>query len=172
MVDYNLRIFGKNFEVTDEIKEYIEKKIAKFNRYIPKISSIEFTLKKEKYIYDVSTVIHTFGKKITKLSSKDKSLHSAIDAAVDKIKEVLIKQKEKVEKPKRKQTIEMPTYEYLNYTKNQLTIEKLTEKEAIEEVQKRGQDMLIFYNKDTNKISVLRKTSDGVVISDIIQEQK
>lgn len=171
MTEYNMRIFGKNLEVTDEIKQYIEKKVSKFDRYIHKISSIEFTLKKEKYMYTVSTVIHTFNKKILKLSSADKSLRSAIDVAIDKIKEVLIKQKEKIEKPKKRHTVEVQQkYDFFEYTKNSLVLEKLTEKQAIEEIRRRNQDTLIFYNKDTDKISVLKKTSDGIILSDLIVE--
>ncbi|MCS7151948.1 MAG: ribosome-associated translation inhibitor RaiA [Endomicrobia bacterium] len=168
MAKFNIKISSRHLEITDEIKNYIDKKVAKFDRYVHKIPSVEFIISKEKYMYQISAVVHSYNRKVIKLSSNDKSLHSAIDILIDKIKEVLIKQKEKMQKTKKHYSKDINTYgDYPVYTRTTMQIKKLTEQQAIEEIDKLSVDMLIFYNKNTDKISVLKKTGGNIEISEL-----
>lgn len=175
-----IKIVTRNLEMNQDIKNYIDKKFSKITRYVPKVSSLEITLKKEKYTYSVNVLIHTYHKKIIKLSTKDKSLHSAIDAAVDKIKEILVKYKEKTiisnkkhSKIRKDEFVEDITQKSEDYEKDKIYLEKMTENQAVERLSSMNEeDFLIFFNIDTNTISLAKKYKEKIKILDILDRKE
>ncbi|MEN3013773.1 MAG: ribosome-associated translation inhibitor RaiA [Endomicrobiia bacterium] len=177
----DIKIISRNLEVNKEIKEYIEKKFKKITRYIPKISSTEITLKKEKYTYNVEVLIHTYHKKMIKVSTQNKVLHSAIDEAIDKVKELLVKYKEKtivsVKKHSKINKENLPPIEDFGlkdetkYTKNKIFLEKMTEQEAVEKLASTNENILFFFNIDTNNVSVVKKIAKDIEVVDLYVEK-
>ncbi|MCX7910668.1 MAG: HPF/RaiA family ribosome-associated protein [Endomicrobia bacterium] len=173
----DIKIIARNFEMSEDVKSYIDKKLSKITKYVPKISSIEMIIKKEKYIYEVELLVHTFHKKIIKVTTKDKILRSAVDVLLDKIKEILIKYKEKTivsnkkhsKLNKKTSSIELIEQQESNkkYKKNELFLEKMSEDQAIKKLTNIEDNFLLFFNTDTNNISIAKKIEDGVEISDI-----
>jgi putative sigma-54 modulation protein len=168
----NIKIVGRNIDISSEIKSYINEKLDKLSQYEQKISSVEVTIEKEKFVYLINVLLHTYNKKIIKISAKDKSLLSGIDIVIDKLKDVMVKYKEKkVSSKKHNKEI---LKDFFNtpqvYIKNQLVIKKLSEQDVIKELLNKKEDdtePIIFFNTDTNKISVAKKSGGNIEILDV-----
>ncbi|MCX7956688.1 MAG: ribosome-associated translation inhibitor RaiA [Endomicrobia bacterium] len=171
----DIKIIARNFELTQEVRIYIEKKFSKITKYVPKISSIEMILKKEKYLYEIELLVHTYHKKIIKITTKDKLLYSAVDVSFDKIKEMLVKYKEKTIVSNKKHSklnknatsIESIKQQEKQYRKNEVFLERMTEKQAIKKLSNMEENFLFFFNIDTNSISIAKKVEGEIEISDI-----
>lgn len=174
----NIKIITRDLQMDQEIKNYIDKKFSKLTRYVPKVSSVEVTLKKERYIYSVNILIHTYHKKMIKLSTKDKNLRSAVDAAIDKIKEVLVKYKEKTiisnkkhSKLKKGSFIEDIPSAKESYEKKKILLEEMTEQQAVEKLSSTDEEFLLFFNVDTNTISLAKRIDNNIEILDIYRKE-
>jgi len=159
-----LRITGKNFKVDANIEEYIEKKLEKIKKYIKNITSLQIILQKTKYLYNTEILLHLPNGKIIKVIMEDKDLFACIEKAIDKLKDMVLKYKEK--SIDRKREIEDKD-EYNNaiefnfpFEKKMVNIKQMSEKEAVEEFLKNKSDVFIFLNKDTKKISIIKNKGD------------
>lgn len=164
----SIKIVGRNTEITNDIRDYIYKKITKIDKYIPKISSLEIVVTKEKYLYKMHIMLHPYNKKMIKLSCKDKNLKSVIDLSVDKLKTIAVKFKERTTVSKKKHT-SLSEYEYegIEFNKNNMFVEKISQKEAIQRLKNINEKTLIFFNTDTNKFSIATKKEDKIEVLDI-----
>lgn len=77
-------ITGRHFEATDAIKNYVDKKIARLDRFAPKILEVHIFLSVEKYRHIAEIALLA---KHYKISTKviDTNMYSAIDKVVDKV---------------------------------------------------------------------------------------
>ena len=158
-----LRITGKNFEVDTSIEEYIEKKLTKIEKYTKNITSLQIILQKTKYIYNTEILSHMSNGKIVKIIMEDKDLFACIEKGIDKLKDMLLKYKEKnVDKKREKKGKKEYNLEDLSFSfeKKLIDIKQMSEKEAVEEFLKNKNDIFIFFNKDTKKISLIRNLGD------------
>lgn len=91
-----IRITGKNLSVTEGIKDWVDKKVSKLEKYVPRLVESHVIIKKEKYFYVVEITasakhLRAFGK------GRDKeNLYTAIDWACDRVTKQLKKFREKV----------------------------------------------------------------------------
>ena len=80
---------GKNFVISDRIRDYVQKKMGKLDRYLPAIDEarVEITQEKTKSIKDRNIVQVTLRTNGTILRAEDRSeaIYASIDAVVDKI---------------------------------------------------------------------------------------
>ncbi|MCS7227630.1 MAG: ribosome-associated translation inhibitor RaiA [Endomicrobia bacterium] len=170
----NIKLIGRDIEITNEVREYIEKKIKNISRYTSKISSLEIMIKKQRYIYEIQVLLHTYNKKIIKLIEKDKNLWVAIDNVADRLKDVMVKYKEKIITRKKHTGSIVDSYiesispdEKELYKKNVIFVEKMSEKEAVEKIRNNDKEMIVFFNTDTNKVSIAKKNQYEIEITDI-----
>ena len=90
-----LIISGKNLEVSDWLKEYVEKKIGKLDRYLPTLAEarVELTLEKTKNTKKSQVVQVTLRTNGTIMRGEERS--SDFTVAVDTVAEKLYKQIER-----------------------------------------------------------------------------
>lgn len=166
----NIKLVGRNIDITTELKNYINKKLENIQKYVHKISSLEVVVGKQKYMFDVEILIHTYNKKIVKLTAKNKSLWTAIDNVVSKLKDTLVKYKDKIVS-KKKHVVKNYTpplsEEIPYYIKNVIVAKKMNEKEAVETIKNSEKQTIVFFNTDTNKLSMASKNQQQIEITDI-----
>ena len=92
-------IKGKNIEVTDWLREYVEKKISKLDRYLPSVSEarVELAVQKTKSADDRQVAQITLRSDGTILRAEERSddMFASIDAVVDKLHRQVARFKEK-----------------------------------------------------------------------------
>jgi putative sigma-54 modulation protein len=179
---------GKNFVISDRIREYVEKKVDKLDRYLPSINEarVEITQEKTKSSKDRNVVQLTLRTNGTILRAEDRSeaIYASIDAVVDKIHRQIVRYKGKRQDRWRGQTKKaqqmalqqedelLPELEpeviaaiaeeqdrKIVRTKSFL-INPMTQEEAIEQMELLGHNFFVFFNSEVGRINVLYLRSD------------
>ena len=94
-----LIIQGKNIEVTDRLREYVEKKVGKLDRYLPTITEarMELSVEGTKSAKDRQVAQLTVRSKGTLLRAEERTadMFASIDAIVDKMYRQIVRYKGK-----------------------------------------------------------------------------
>jgi putative sigma-54 modulation protein len=91
----NIIVTGRHLEVTSALKNYAEKKIKKFDRYLSNISEAVVTLSVQKYRHKVEVLLKVNGVLI-QAEGITGEVYSSIDEVVEKLERQIKKYKEKL----------------------------------------------------------------------------
>jgi putative sigma-54 modulation protein len=89
-----LNIKGRNIEVTDALRQYIEKRLSKFSKFLNDLSEAVVTISTEKFTHKIDVLLKVNGHLI-QAEGKTEDLYSAVDQVVEKLEKQVIKYKEK-----------------------------------------------------------------------------
>ncbi len=97
----NIRISGRHFEVTEALKNHVEKKVENFPKYLDTIIDVHVILSVEKYRQCAE--ISVFGKRL-KISEKDvdTDMYAAVDKVCSRIEKTLRHYKDKLKTYRKK----------------------------------------------------------------------
>ena len=90
----DIRITGRNLDITDSIRAYIEKKLGRLSRF-SKISEIHVILSLERHLAVVEAILKTRNRTFYGSESSE-NLYEAVDALLDNLRSQLKKHKEKI----------------------------------------------------------------------------
>jgi len=168
-----LIITGKNVEVTDWLRSYVEKKIGKLDKYLPTIDEarVELAVEKTKSAQDRQVVQVTVRSNGTILRAEETSadIFASIDAALDKMHRQIARFKGKQRRRGRPTQGEMPPVpapaesdaEPSIVRVKRFRVNPMEEDEAIEQMELLGHDFFIFLNMGTDRLSVVYRRRDG-----------
>jgi len=162
-----VNIRAKRIKVPENLVEYIREKLSKSERYFSVINKIEVFLSKQKYLYIVEIIINIVGKTI-KIKQHAADFRSAVDIAVDKVEQQLRKKKEKVKGRRKSFRSYLLGDKYRRTEKVSMDLNKRklipvvsTVDEAVKIMDDNDYMFWIFFNKDTNKLSVIHRKSES-----------
>lgn len=168
-----LIITGKNVEVTDWLRSYVEKKIGKLDRYLPSIDEarVELAVEKTRSAQDrqaVQVTVRSSGT-ILRVEEKSADMFASIDAAVDKMHRQIARYKGKQRRRGRPSPGEMPPVPVSEAEEEEprivrtkrFRVDRMEEIEAIEQMELLGHDFFIFLNVNTDRLSVVYRRHDG-----------
>lgn len=171
---YNIR--GENIEVTPPIREYVEKKIGKLNRYFdtPPSSDVHVNLS----VYNDEQRIEVtipMPELLLRAEEQHADLYAAIDLVVDKLERQIRKHKTKVNRKFRQKG--SPKYIFAELEQDEKNKEENNEieivrtkrfnlkpmdsEEAILQMDMLGHSFFVFTNAETNATNVVYKRKDG-----------
>jgi len=178
---------GKNFVISDRIKDYVEKKIGKLDRYLPDINEarVEITQEKTKSARDRNVVQLTLRINSAILRAEDRSeaIYASIDAVVDKIHRQIVRYKGKRLDQWQGQTnkaqqlaqqedvlpeldaetmaaiAEEQSREIVRVKK--FMMNSMTPEDAIEQMELLGHNFFVFFNTGVNRVNVLYRRADN-----------
>lgn len=167
-----LIIKGKNMEVSEALKKYVQKKIGKLDRYLPTIDEarVELSVEQAKSNEDRQVVQVTLRSNSTILRAEERSsdMLAAIDAVRDKLQRQIKRYKEKPMRIRERaraaaaqaaeQVEELPP-RIVRVKRFEVT--PMDEEEAIEQMELLGHDFFIFFNPSTGSMNVLYRRKDG-----------
>jgi len=174
---------GKNFVISDRVRDYVEKKVSKFDRYLPDINEtrVEITQEKTKSSKDRNSVQVTLRTNGTILRAEERSegIYACIDAVVDKMHRQIVRYKGKQVNRRMgnhatiRHEDEAPVLdqETLNIiaeeserkivrTKRFLVV-PMSPDEAVEQMELLGHSFFVFYNPDVGRINVVYRRQDN-----------
>lgn len=98
----NFNIRGQNIEVTESLKDYVEKKLSKLERYFetPPASEVHVTLNVIKGLQTVEVTIPLTGV-VLRAEEKNNDMYASIDLVIDKLERQIRKHKTKVNRKTR-----------------------------------------------------------------------
>lgn len=164
----NLNITGKDFELTEAIKDYIDEKVSKLSKYIGENFDATATLKIEGN-EQVAEIRISFAGEVIKAVTASKDLYSSVDKDIDILEGQIRKIKTKKDKQNMTETIRFQEQQGVEDELDgeiiktiYYSIKPLTAEDAkliLEEDAKNK--FLPFINVDTNKVNVIYKLKDG-----------
>ena len=181
-------IKGKNFVISDRIREYVEKKLGKLDRYLPDVSEarVEITQEKTKSAKDRNAVQITLRANGTFLRAEERSeaIYAAIDTCVDKMQRQIVRYKGKrvdrwqgqnkkaQQQLQQEEAMLMPELDedtmaaiaeeqerQIVRTKTFL-VNPMTDEEAVEQMELLGHNFFVFYNADSGRMNVIYRRAD------------
>jgi len=170
MMKYNIR--GDKMVVTDSIKEYVESKLDKLNKYFTEddlTANVLTKIRGNKQIVEVTIPTDKF---ILRSEEANDDLYAAIDLVSDKLERQIRKNKTKLKKQNKVNN----KYEYFNFdfeiekeedNNNKIVKRKsvdtkpMDEEEAILEMELLGHNFFVYKDMHTNEVCVIYKRNDG-----------
>ncbi len=173
-------ITGKNLEITDSLRKYVEKKIGRLDRYLPSIvdARVELEVEDTRAAKDSQIAQVTVRTKQATLRAEESSadMFASIDAVFDKMQRQIDRFKGK-RWSKRTAAEEEPvpaTVEAIAVSEEEVPEEHhrisrvkrfamlpMDEEEAIEQMELLGHDFYVFFNANLNQINVVYRRRSG-----------
>ena len=167
-----LQIHTKNLELTDRLREYVEKKVPKLTRYVRGIQSTRVDLKHEpsarnaqdRYVAQITVRGKRF---ILRSEERADDIITALNAALDNMQRRIRRYKGRRARergeafveavPEVEEETEAPTI----VRRKRFALIPMNEEEAIEQMELLGHSFFVFFNAETDGINVLYRRHDG-----------
>ena len=164
-----LTVRGNKLEVTDSIRNYVEEKLGKLDKYFEEADEINanvlFRIQGKNQIVEVTVPIKKY---ILRAEEANEDLYDSIDLVVEKLERQIRKNKTRIKERKVKD-IPVINFEAIIEEEPKTTIVKrksvemkpMDEEEAVLQMELLGHEFFVFQDIDTDSISVLYKRKDG-----------
>ncbi len=158
-----IQLTAKQLKVTPALRDYVQQKMGKAQKYFDHIVWGQAFLFVEKRAHKAEMIVHAPGQTFRALATAA-DLYSAIDLASDKIDAQLKKHKERVKTRHKAKTSETmseavpPTSTSFSVVRQ--PVEATSPERAVEEMEAAGQQFLVYLDKDTDQIHVVFRRSD------------
>jgi putative sigma-54 modulation protein len=179
----NLDVHGRNIEVTDWIREYVEKKVNRLERFLPQVREARADLvysdtRAAADRYTAQLTIWANGQ-ILRAEESTGDIFASIDAIVDKMYRQIDRHKGRRQKNKRRAAAASvaeaelaavyPTEEEMAENESlgeivrikRFMAQPMDAEEAIEQMELLGHDFFIFYSVADESMNVVYKRRDG-----------
>ncbi len=166
-------IKGKHIEVTDAIRNYIEKRLGRVERHFDHILEVIVTLGVEKNRQIVEVTLQA-RRALIRAEEETDNMYTSIDKVVDKLERQIQKYKEKFfQKPHSNTDKKELVNEGLSIEEGKsagvakivktkrFAIKPMSIEEAAMQMDLLGHSFFVFANDNTNKVNVLYKRKDG-----------
>ncbi len=164
------KIRGEKVEITDSIRNYIEEKIDKLNKYFSKDDDLNVSVvikvrgKEQKIEITIPTVHFTL-----RSEESHSDLYAAIDLTVDKLERQIRKNKTKINSKIKKnliQNFELDLEDKFEedeeiIKRKKIEMKPMDEEEAMLQMDMLGHEFFVFKNTDTDTVCVMYKRKDG-----------
>lgn len=167
------KIIGRKYDVTDNIKDYVEKKLSKLDKFFRDESEARVvigTIKENDYI---EATIYAGGM-IYRAEASDREILAAVDKIVDVIERQIRKNKTRLEKRiKRDAALDDKLISGSTYTEGEETkefeivktkrfiVKPMSSEEAILQMNLLGHSFFVFKNDKTDEMNIVYKRKDG-----------
>ena len=186
MLGYSVR--GENIEVTDAIREYVEAKVGKVEKYFTDVPEANAHVNLKTYSDKTAKVEVTIPLPNVVLRAEETSpdMYGSVDLVSDKLERQIRKYKTKVNRRQRRQTVEAPEpvdpdlldthVEGLDGEETeqlesdagveivrtkQLDLKPMHAEEAVLQMDMLGHDFFIFEDAETESTNIVYKRHDG-----------
>lgn len=176
----NFSIRGQQIEVTEALKDYVDKKLSRLDKYFdaPPTSEGNVTLSVVRGLHAVEVTIPLTGV-VLRAENRSDDMYASIDAVVDKLERQIRKHKTKLNRKFRQEgslktlfvegTVSDPAVNGDEAIDDELevvrtkrfTLKPMDVEEAILQMNMIGHTFFVFSNIDTRSVNVVYKRNDG-----------
>lgn len=162
-------VSGKNVEVTNALREYAEKKVAKIGKFFEKSpveSKVTFSTERNKHIVDITVQVNGI---LLRGEEGTGDMYASIDGAIEKIERQVHKFKTRINRKLREENkvvlpsppqAEEAAAPVIKRTKR-FAIKPMSVEEAVMQMDLLGHDFYVFSNSDTEEVNVVYRRKDG-----------
>jgi len=163
-----LRIVGKNMDISQEICSYVEDKVARLDRHLPNIDHglVEITQEVvksslNKYVVQL-TLVHSGA--VLRGEERSSDIHAAINSAVDVVDRRIERYKGKLYEKGKKRTSSLVADsepgEKRIVREKRFVVEKMSSIQAAERMEMLGHDFFLFLSEEDGRFSLLYRRQD------------
>ncbi len=177
----NIQISAKNYTVSNKLKEIIEKKVSRLERYFNEDADVKVFCRKEKDLYKLEVTIRENGL-LLRSEVTGENMYQNIDLALPKIEKQVIKYSEKLkDKFHKRAAVDARDWLYFEEEEKQafakpkvsrhksFDIVPLSAEDAQMYLENSDHEFYIYLNQDTGKVNVIyrRRVGDFGIIEPI-----
>lgn len=163
-------VMGKNVEVTEALRDYSEKKVAKISKFFEKSpvgAQVTFSTERGKHIVDITIQVNGL---LLRGEEKTHDMYASIDGAVDKIERQVHKFKTRLNHKFHHDNKVIITAPLVPEEESAIPVIKRTKRfevkpmsaeEAVMQMDLLGHDFFVFSNSDTEEVNVVYRRKDG-----------
>lgn len=168
-----ITVSAKNMDLTNALKNVVEKKLSKLDRYFDPLVEARATLSVEKNRQTIEVTI-PFGGVVLRGEETNEDMYASIDLVVDKIERQIRKQKTRLARRNHMSALkfqfipddtadasEEDTEPKIVKTKRFAFKKPMSPEEAVLQMEMLGHDFFIYQNADSEEINVVYKRKDG-----------
>ena len=162
---------GKNIQVTNALKEHLEKKIGKLDKYFdnPPEATVTLSVEKDRHRVEVTIPLNGF---ILRGEEESFDMYSSVDQVLDKLEKQMEKYKTRLSRQNKglsikdiaansvEKTWEEDEGPRLVLTKR-FAMKPMSVEEAIMQMNLLGHSFFVFTNADTEEVNVVYRRNDG-----------
>lgn len=160
---------GKNIELTEPLRNYVEKKIGKIERYFnrpPFTAQVALSVEKGRHIVEVTVPLDGM---LLRGEESSEDMYASIDGVVDKLERQIMKFKTRVNRRARRDAAapifigndEDEGEEPLIVRTKKFDLKPMEPEEAILQMNLLGHDFFVFANASTNQVNVVYRRKGG-----------
>ena len=163
-----ITIYGKQMSVRDSLKEAVEKKLSKFDKFFGENTEAFVTCKVRKGVKIIEITVN-YGGTTFRCEEENETFITALDRAVEGLERQIRKNKTRVEKMVKKGAIEIGDYyddEYVEEEEFEIRVKTfpfkpMTPEEAILQMNLIGHSFYAFTDSETGETCVVYKRKAG-----------
>ena len=167
-----LEILQKNYEMSDKLREIIDKKVNKLSKYYEDDTAVKIVLKKEGEKYKMEFTANIEGT-FVRSEIEGENFYDSIDILLPKIERQLVKHKTKLQKKLKKNAFREEEYLFMQAEPESVKpgvvrvkrfdLTPMSIEDAIEALDMIGHAFYIFQDDVSGKLSVVYRREDGTV---------
>ena len=159
-----ITIVGRKFHVTDDLKNKVEKKLSKFDKFFNDEASANVTMRSQKNDEILEITIFYKGT-MFRSEVADKEIENALDKSIDIIERQIRKNKTRLEKKFKTGAFESIPFDdeedEIKITKTkQFVISPMNVEEAVLQMNLLGHSFFLFLNEENDSINLVYKKSN------------
>ena len=167
----DVSIFARNMQVTPRLRDYVEQKVEKLDRYLPTIDEarIDMTVENTRsasHRQVAQLTVRTRGT-ILRAEERTQDMFASIDAVLNKMYRQIARYKGKRRDRWHLAVETLPIEEPMEETGGEIVrikrfdVRPMSAEEAIEQMELLGHSFYIFLNADEDALNVVYKRDDG-----------
>ncbi|MCK4260692.1 MAG: ribosome-associated translation inhibitor RaiA [Halanaerobiales bacterium] len=168
-----IAIRGKNLELTNALKGYVEEKIGKIEKYFQEAfieALVALEVEKERHIVEVTIMVDGL---ILRGEESSGDMYASIDGVIDKLERQVRKHKTRINRKirERKQEFKLQFVSEPGELDNEeepkivrtkrFSVKPMSVEEAVMQMDLIGHDFFVFTNADTETVNVVYKRKNG-----------
>ena len=170
-----IKVISKNIELTPALKDVVERKISKLDKYFSPNVEAKATLSVQKNRQKVEVVI-PFNGVILRGEESTEDMYKSIDLVEDKLLRQIRKQRTKLSKKNNSGSLRYPEFNYLQFKDEEpkesdeaynivktksFSVKPMSADEAVLQMELLGHNFFVYQDADTSNVSVVYKRKDG-----------
>ena len=157
---------GKNIEVTNALRDYVEKKVGKLEKFIdqPLNAQVNMYVERGRHCVEVTAALNGL---LLRGEEATGDMYASIDLVSEKLEKQLLKYKARFKKRGKENGISeeagaaIADAEEMVVKTKRFIVKPLSVDEAIVQVNLLSHDFFVFSNAETDRVNVLYRRKDG-----------
>ncbi|SHJ76261.1 putative sigma-54 modulation protein [Hathewaya proteolytica DSM 3090] len=164
-----IKLVGKNIEITEGLREAVDKKLCKLDKYFKEEVAATVAMEVQKGIHKVEVTIPFSGGMLRSEEAND-DMYKSIDLIIDKLERQIRKQKTKLQRKLHSEFLDfgaIPEYSSQGEEESKIVRTKrfamkpMMAEEAVLQMELLGHNFFVYMDADSSEVNVVYKRKDG-----------